>query len=176
MLVIAPAQKYYSAYGIVIHSTYRLVLPRIKDHAVPAAPEIAFEPGAAALFAGALAQRLGVLHAALTTLLAQHQPEAVVLEMLYTHQQHVTTAAIMAHARGIACLATEQRGIPLIEYSPNRVKQSITGHGTASKEQVARMVAQWLGQRDASWSFDATDALALAIAHAQMAPQQAVVG
>ena len=56
MLVIAPAQKYYSAYGIVIHSTYRLVLPRIKDHAVPAAPEIAFEPGAAALFAGALAQ------------------------------------------------------------------------------------------------------------------------
>ena len=117
---------------------------------------------------GALAQRLDALHQALTTLLAQHRPEVVVLEMLYTHQQHVTTAAIMAHARGIACLATEQRGIPLIEYSPNRVKQSITGHGTASKEQVARMVAQWLGQRDASWSFDATDALALAIAHAQM--------
>ncbi len=122
-----------------------------------------------------LAHRLDVIHRALTELLTQYQPEAVVVEMLYTHQAHVTTAALMAHARSMACLATEQHGIPLIEYSPNRVKKAITGHGMASKEQVARMVAQWLGQRDASWSFDATDALALAIAHAQMAPQQALV-
>jgi crossover junction endodeoxyribonuclease RuvC len=124
--------------------------------------------------AGTLAHRLDALHRALTGLLTQHRPEVVVLEMLYTHQQHITTAAILAHARGMACLAAEQHGIPLIEYPPNRVKQSITGHGTATKEQVARMVAQWLGQRDASWSFDATDALALAIAHAQM--DSAMVG
>ena len=116
----------------------------------------------------ALAHRLDVLHRALAELLTQYHPEVVVLEMLYTHQQHVTTAALMAHARGMACLAAEQHGLPLVEYSPNRVKKAITGHGTAGKEQVARMVAQWLGQRDASWSFDATDALALAIAHAQM--------
>ena len=118
--------------------------------------------------AGALAPRLEWLHRELTALLTLHQPEAVVVEMLYTHKQHVTTAALMAHARGMACLATEQHRIPLIEYRPNRVKKSVTGHGTASKEQVARMVTQWLGQSDPAWSFDATDALALAIAHAQM--------
>ena len=117
---------------------------------------------------GALAKRLDWLHRELTTLLTQHRPETVVVEMLYTHKQHVTTAALMAHARGMACLAAEQHGIPLIEYRPNRVKKSGTGHGTASKDQVARMVAQWLGQSDPAWSFDATDALALAIAHAQM--------
>lgn len=118
--------------------------------------------------AGALAQRLDWLHRELTALLTQHRPEAVVVEMLYTHRQHITTAALMAHARGMACLAAEQQGIPLLEYRPNRVKKSVTGHGTASKEQVARMVAQWLGRSDPAWSFDATDALALAIAHAQM--------
>ena len=87
----------------------------------------------------------------------------------------------MGHARGVACLAAEQHEIPVVEYPPNRIKQAITGHGTASKDQVARMVRQWLNATEprspkgealsgaeGDWSFDATDALALAIAHAQM--------
>lgn len=118
-----------------------------------------------------LAERLDIIHQALSGLIGRWHPGTLVLETLYTHYKHVTTAAMMAHARGVACLVAEQHGILLIEYPPNRVKKSVTGHGTASKEQVARMVQRWLGREDPTWSFDATDALALAIAHAQMEVQ-----
>ena len=123
-----------------------------------------------------LAGRLDYLHQALDALLAQQHPDTVVLEMVFTHQDYVSTAALMAHARGVACLAVQQYGIPLMEYPTARVKQALTGHGAATKQQVARMVAQWLGGGDASWSFDATDALALAIAHAHMQGQHALAG
>ncbi len=124
---------------------------------------------------GALAQRLGFLHEALRALLLRHHPDTVVLEMVFTHQDYASTAALMAHARGVACLAVQQQHIPLIEYPTARVKKALTGRGAATKEQVARMVAQWIGASDASWSFDATDALALAVAHAHMQTQQPFV-
>ena len=115
-----------------------------------------------------LAERLEFLHRALAELVTRQQPDVIVLEMLYTHHEHVTTAAMMGHARGVACLVSRQRGLPLVEYPPNRVKKAVTGHGIASKDQVARMVARWIGASDPSWSYDATDALALAVAHAHM--------
>jgi len=118
---------------------------------------------------GSLAERLDYLHGALSEILAVQQPGAVVLEMVFTHQDYVSTAARMAHARGVACLAAQQHGAAVVEYPPARVKQALTGRGAATKEQVARMVAQALGSREPSWSLDATDALALAIGHAQMA-------
>lgn len=123
-----------------------------------------------------LGQRLQFLHEALDGVLRRQPPEALVLEKLYTHSGHVTTAAFMAHARGVVCLVAEQHRIPLVEYPPNRVKKAVTGHGTASKEQVAQMVARWIGSSDPSWSFDVTDALALAIAHAHMARAVMVMG
>jgi len=115
-------------------------------------------------------------------LMQRHRPRAVVLEKIFTHHAHVTTAALMAHARGVACLVTQQHGLPLAEYLPTHVKKSLTGSGAASKDQVARMVGQWLNHLEPSWSRDATDALALAIvhAHAQRAqrhlPEGMVVG
>jgi crossover junction endodeoxyribonuclease RuvC len=118
-----------------------------------------------------LASRLGILHDALADVMVQQQPAVCVLEQLYTHHEHVTTAAMMAHARGVACLVAQQQQVPLVEYPPNRVKKALTGHGIASKEQVAQMVAYWIGRRDPSWSWDVTDALALAIAHAHMQSQ-----
>ena len=118
-----------------------------------------------------LPQRLEFLHTALTELIRRRHPDTVVLEMVFTHERYIGTAALMAHARGVACLVAEQHQVPLVEYPPARVKKALTGHGGATKDQVARMVAQWVGSREASWSFDATDALALAIAHAHMASQ-----
>jgi crossover junction endodeoxyribonuclease RuvC len=118
-----------------------------------------------------LPERLHYLHAALAQILNSQHPDAVVLEMVYTHQSYVNTAALMAHARGVACLATQQQAIPLVEYPPARVKKALTGRGAASKDQVAQMVTQWLGVCDPAWSHDATDALALAIAHAHMVGQ-----
>ncbi len=123
-----------------------------------------------------LPQRLEFLHTALTEVIRRQRPKAVVLEMVFTHERYVGTAAMMAHARGVACLAAEQHHVPLVEYPPARVKKALTGHGAATKDQVARMVAQWVGSRDPSWSFDATDALALAIAHAHMEGQHQQAG
>ena len=112
-----------------------------------------------------LAQRLLSLYNALAQVIDTHRPSLTVLESLYTHHEYLTTSTLMAHARGVACLLSAQRGLTVVEYLPTRVKKALTGYGTASKEQVARMVGQWLGRSDASWSSDATDALALAIAH-----------
>ena len=118
-----------------------------------------------------LAQRLACLHAELCALIQQHHPAHVVLEKLFTHHQHVTTASLMAHARGVACLAAQEYQVPLAEYPATRVKKSLTGNGAASKEQVARLVGYWVGRMDPAWSVDATDALALAIVHARLALQ-----
>ena len=119
-----------------------------------------------------LAARLAFLHASLAALIMRHRPDTAVLEKLFTHHAHVTTAALMAHARGVACVTVQEQGLMLAEYPPTQVKQSLTGNGHASKEQVARMVAARLGVREARWSFDATDALALAIVHTHLMMQR----
>ena len=122
-----------------------------------------------------LEDRLGFIHEALSRLISRYHPETVVLEKLFTHHGHVTTAALMGHARGAACLAAHDCGLPLAEYPPTQVKKSLTGNGHASKQQVARMVAQWLRHTDSSWSADATDALALAIIHARLDRQRRIL-
>lgn len=119
-----------------------------------------------------LAERLAFLHGRLTEMIEQYHPQRMVLESIFTHQRYVATAAMMAHARGVACLAAQQHGLSVAEYPPAQVKKSLTGNGMASKDQVARMVAEWLGYSDSSWSADATDALALAIVHAQIEDQR----
>ncbi len=112
-----------------------------------------------------LADRLAFIHQALSALISRYHPGAAVLEKIFTHHSYLTTATLMGHARGVACLAMQEHGVPLAEYAPTQVKKSLTGNGGASKEQVARMVEQWLHYRDPTWSSDATDALALAIVH-----------
>ena len=125
--------------------------------------------------AAPLAERLSVLHAAMAELITGHRPDVAVLEKIFTHHAHVTTAALMAHARGVVCLAVQQQGMTLAEYLPTHIKKSLTGRGRASKEQVARMVSQWV-HVDAAWSSDATDALALAIVHALALAQHQRLG
>jgi len=119
-----------------------------------------------------LPERLRIIHDTLSQLISRYRADTLVLEKLFTHHQHVTTAALMAHARGVACLTAQEHGVPLAEYPPTHVKKSLTGSGHASKEQVARMVGHWLRGADPSWSSDATDALALALVHAHTARQR----
>ncbi len=109
-----------------------------------------------------------MIHERICALIHRHQPSVLVLEKIFTHHHYLTTAAKMGHARGAACLAAQQYRIPVAEYAPTDVKKSLTGSGRASKEQVARMVSQWIHTTDPAWSMDATDALALAIAHAHV--------
>jgi crossover junction endodeoxyribonuclease RuvC len=72
----------------------------------------------------------------------------------------------MGHARGVIYLAAGATGVPVESYTATRVKKSLTGNGTASKQQVQRMVCQLLGLSKALKPADVTDALALAICHA----------
>lgn len=113
-------------------------------------------------------KRLLEIHIKLVRLLKDVSPDAVVLEELYSHYKHPKTSILMAHARGIICLAVEQANVELVNYPSTRIKKAITGQGRASKEQIQRTVVSLLGLKRVPEPVDVTDALALAITHANV--------
>jgi len=113
----------------------------------------------------ASAERLHKIYRVIEKLISDTKPDVLVLEKLYAHYRHPTTAYILGQARGVICLACATGGIPLVEYAATRVKKAIIGHGLASKLQVQRMVANLLNLKTLPKYTDVTDALALAIAH-----------
>lgn len=112
-----------------------------------------------------LPRRLSKIYAAIEKLIEDTRPDCLVLEKIYSHYRHPTTAYVLGHARGVICLACAQKNTPLIEYAATRVKKAIVGKGLASKFQVQRMVASILSLENVPKYTDVTDALALAIAH-----------
>ncbi|CAN5550782.1 crossover junction endodeoxyribonuclease RuvC [soil metagenome] len=123
------------------------------------------------------AHRLRQLYGALQALIAEHRPERVGIERLF-FQRNVQTAMTVGQARGVALLAAAEAGLPIDEPTPNEVKQTICGNGSADKQQVAAMVERLLGVRLNGVSDDATDALAIAIgcAYRAAAEPKAIVG
>jgi crossover junction endodeoxyribonuclease RuvC len=119
----------------------------------------------------ALAQerRLADIHAAVSALLGEHEPDAVALEELY-FGQNVRTAFAVGHARGVVMLAAGQHGVPCTSYTPQKVKGAVCGNGRAGKDQVARMVKTLLGLEAEPRPDHAADALAVALCHANCAP------
>ena len=113
--------------------------------------------------------RLAKIYRSLLTLIKDLKPEAMVLEKLYAHYRHPTTAYLLGQARGVICLACAKGDIPLFEYAATRVKKAVVGSGSASKFQVQRMVAGLLNINRLPRYTDVTDALALAIAHSYIA-------
>ncbi len=113
-----------------------------------------------------LAERMAKIHDGIAGVIGEHRPDVVVVEELYSTYTHPRTAILMGHARGVIYLAAGASGVPVESYTATRVKKSLTGNGTASKEQVQRMVCQLLGLSKAPTPADVTDALALAICHA----------
>ena len=89
----------------------------------------------------------------------------MVLEKLYAHYRHPTTAYLLGQARGVICFACAKGNVPLVEYAATRVKKAVIGRGSASKYQVQRMVANILNLKSLPKYTDVTDALALATAH-----------
>lgn len=75
------------------------------------------------------------------------------------------SAMLLGHARAAAILGLTAAGVPVAEYAPRLVKQSVTGYGAGDKSQVARMVAFQLGLTELPTPADASDALAIAITH-----------
>ena len=119
------------------------------------------KPGGASV---PLEARLALVYDGLMEILIQHQPEAVALEEVFSHGQFPGAALWIAHARGVVCLAAAKAAISVHSYAPATVKQSIVGHGRATKEQVQHMVGVRLGL-EAPKSPDVADALALATTH-----------
>ena len=82
------------------------------------------------------------------------------------HAINAKSALKLAHVRGVALLLAAEAGLGVSEYSPLEVKVSVVGYGRAEKRQVQMMVHSLLGTEQQIESFDATDALAVAICHA----------
>ena len=89
--------------------------------------------------------RLAVIYKGIFQRVKQFRPDCIILEKLYVHYRHPTTAYILGQARGIICLVSADADIPLFEYAATRVKKAIVGAGLASKFQVQRMVSNILG-------------------------------
>lgn len=110
--------------------------------------------------------RLAHLHATLCTILDEHRPDAVAIEAVF-HSRHARSALVLGHARGVLILAAAQRELPIFEYAPAAVKKAVTGDGSSNKEQVRKMVQLLLGA-EITGPHDQSDALAVAICHAQV--------
>ena len=102
----------------------------------------------------------------LDEIILQYTPAVMVLEKLYSHYKHPTTACIMGHVRGAICLLCAHRNLKLVEYSVKRVRKSVVGNGNASKQQMQGSVAHLLKIDGRNLTLDASDALALAIGYA----------
>ncbi len=98
-------------------------------------------------------------------IIEEHRPGVLVLEKIYSHYKHPTTAILMGHARAMACLVCGKFDIKLVNYPSTRIKKVITGNGHASKSQVQRMVRELLKLKKSPEPLDVSDALAMAITY-----------
>lgn len=122
----------------------------------------------------ALPQRLQTIYRELGEIAARHHPNAAAVEKLFFNQ-NARTAMAVGQARGVALLALADAGLPLHEYTPLEVKQSVCGYGRASKEQIQKLVQMLLGLDCIPQPDDAADALAIAICHLHSARLEALV-
>lgn len=97
-------------------------------------------------------------------LIDNYHPDEVALEAPF-FGKNVQSMLKLGRAQGVAMAAALYRDIPIFEYSPRKVKQSITGKGNASKEQVAAMINRLVNISEQPKYFDATDAVAVACCH-----------
>jgi crossover junction endodeoxyribonuclease RuvC len=112
--------------------------------------------------AAPLDERIALIYGGVARLLDKHAPGALALEDLYAEYRFPRTALLMAHARGVVCLAARQADVPVATLAPAEVKRAVTGNGAAGKEQVQRSVQRLLGLAEAPRPSHVADALALA--------------
>ena len=98
------------------------------------------------------------------SLINDYHPDEVALEAPF-YGKNVQSMLKLGRAQGVAMAAALSREIPITEYAPKKVKQSVTSNGNASKEQVAQMLMTLLNFKEAPKLLDATDALAVAVCH-----------
>lgn|SRR3989338_1366838 len=114
-----------------------------------------------------LQDKLSKVYEILDEIIVQFSPQIMVLEKLYAHYNHPTTACILGHLRGVICLLCADRKLILAEHSVKRIRKAIVGQGGANKLQTQRIVAHLLKINEEDLTADASDALALAIGYVQ---------
>ncbi|MBR5418788.1 crossover junction endodeoxyribonuclease RuvC [Candidatus Saccharibacteria bacterium] len=111
------------------------------------------------------ADRLLDIFESLNQIIDETEPDEVSIERLFFNQ-NITTGISVAEARGVCMLVARKRGIPIYEYTPLQIKQTMTGYGRANKKDMQEAVRKYLNMKDVVKPDDAADALAAAITHA----------
>lgn len=110
------------------------------------------------------ADRLLQVYEAVSCLLDEYSPAWLAMEKLF-FSRNVTSAMHVSEARGVILLAAEQHGVQIAEYTPNQIKQAVTGSGRADKHQMQEMMRRLLGLDDIPRPDDTADGLAIALCH-----------
>jgi crossover junction endodeoxyribonuclease RuvC len=122
-----------------------------------------------------LEARLKTIAGEMRGVLENFTPDCMAVEAVF-HAVNAKSALKLAHVRGVALLMAAEAGLAVNEYSPLEVKMSVVGYGRAEKQQVQMMVLSLLGVTQQFGSFDATDALAVAICHGTRAMYPVLAG
>jgi len=110
-------------------------------------------------------QRLKTIFVEVDRVIKAHSPTHFAIEDVF-YSKNAKSSLVLGEARGAAILAATLSGLPVFEYSPREVKQSVTGQGAADKSQVSYMLGTILRLAEVPDSNDESDALAVAICHA----------
>jgi len=108
--------------------------------------------------------RLKIIFERMIGLIDAYHPDELAIEAPF-FGKNVQSMLKLGRAQGVSIAAALSRSIPVFEYTPRKIKQSITGKGAATKEQVAAMLQRFLDMKEAPETMDATDALAVAVCH-----------
>lgn len=108
--------------------------------------------------------RLAKIYEKVTQLIEEFLPDEMAIEAPFIGK-NIQIALKLGRAQGVSMAAAIARQIPIVEYAPKKIKQSVTGNGNASKEQVAAMIIRLLDISPENFLLDATDALAVALTH-----------
>lgn len=109
-------------------------------------------------------ERLQKIHLTVCELIVNYKPDTFAIEAPF-YGKNVQSMLKLGRAQGVAIAAAMQAGLSVAEYSPKKVKQSITGNGNADKDQVWKMLQRIMRLEEKPQFFDATDALAVALCH-----------
>lgn len=109
-----------------------------------------------------LVQRLFAIRSHLEQIIDEYQPHVASVEKLF-FSKNTTTALDVAQARGVILVSLHQKKLPIAEFTPNEIKQAMTGYGSADKHQMQEMVKMQLSLEQIPKPDDAADALAVAL-------------
>lgn len=121
------------------------------------------------------ALKLNHIFSRVSALVQEYKPDCMALEAPF-YGKNIQVMLKLGRAQGVAMAAALQYDIPIFEYSPRKIKQSVTGNGSSSKEKVAAMLQQILKFKETPTFLDAIDGLAVAVCHSFQKTSSSTLG